>query len=90
MAKKEREITYKTYEARLILGMIAAGITFFTNLAAVFLVGKTNHLRTLLNLVVFNLVIEVGMGLITAMSIYEMSVTRDVSIKMVPPVIPNP
>ena len=90
MVKKEREITYKTYEARLILGMVAAGITFFTNLAAVFLVGKTNHLRTLLNLVVFNLVIEVGMGLITAMSIYEMSVTRDVSIKMVPPVIPNP
>jgi hypothetical protein len=90
VVKKEREITYKTYEARLILGMVAAGITFFTNLAAVFLVGKTNHIRSLLNLVVFNLVIEVGMGLITAMSIYEMSVTRDVSIKMVPPVIPNP
>ena len=57
MVKKEREITYKTYEARLILGMVAAGITFFTNLAAVFLVGKTNHIRSLLNLVVFNLVI---------------------------------
>jgi hypothetical protein len=61
--------------------MAAAGLTFFTNAIAIILLNKPAQISKLQNIVVFNLVIEVGLGLITAMSIYEMSITRDYYIK---------
>lgn len=77
-------VTYQTYEARLELSMAAAGLTFLTNLAAIFLLTKPGFIKMLLNLEVFNLVIEVSLGLITMMSIYEMSITRDFYLTYVP------
>jgi hypothetical protein len=57
--------------------MAAAGLTFLTNFLSLILLNKPRFIKMLLNLVVFNLVIEVALGLITMMSIYEMSITRD-------------
>jgi hypothetical protein len=66
--------------------MAAAGLTFLTNLISIILLFKPAHIKKLLNLVVFNLVIEVALGLITMMSIYEMSITRDFYFKYFPQV----
>ena len=64
--------------------MAAASLTFLTNLISIILLFKPAHFKKLLNLVVFNLVIEVSLGLITIMSIYEMSITRDFYLTYVP------
>lgn len=70
-------ITYKEYEARVIMLMAVAGLTFFTNLAALSLLFAPNRIKMLQHLNVFNLAIEVGIGLLLAISVYEMSITRD-------------
>ena len=70
-------ITYKEYEARVIMLMAVAGLTFFTNLAALSLLFAPNRVKMLQHLNVFNLTIEVGIGLLLAVSVYEMSITRD-------------
>ncbi len=64
--------------------MAAAGLTFITNFVTLFLLNRPRQIKVLLNLVVFNLVIEVALGLITMMSIYEMSITRDFYYKYFP------
>lgn len=76
-------ITYKEYEARVIMLMAVAGLTFLTNLASLSLLFAPNRIKMLQHLNVFNLTIEVGIGLLLAISVYEMSITRDFYIDMI-------
>lgn len=76
-------ITYKEYEARVIMLMAVAGLTLLTNLAALLLLFYPKHIKMLHHLNVFNLTIEVGIGLLLAISVYEMSITRDFYIEKI-------
>jgi hypothetical protein len=76
-------ITYQEYEARVIMLMAVAGLTFLTSALAIWLVTKPKLIKWLQHVTVFNMTIEVGIGLIMGISLYEMSITRDVYIDKV-------
>lgn len=62
--------------------MAVASLTFFTNIANIFLLNSTQT-RWLQHLTVFNLTISISIGLLQAISLFEMATTRDIYIDLI-------
>ncbi len=77
-------ITYREYEARVIMLMAVASLTFFTNLANMWLL-NSSRTKWLQHVTVFNLAISVCIGLLQAISLFEMATTRDIYIDKIYP-----
>lgn len=65
--------------------MAVAGLTFFTNAFALWLISQPHRIKWLQHLTVFHLAVELGIALLLAISVFEMKLTRNFYIDKIYP-----